>query len=157
MTARGFSERFWAKVDKSAGPDGCWLWTASKVTCGYGGFSVGHRTLRAHRIAWELVNGPIPDGLCVCHRCDVRPCVNPAHLFLGTQAENTADKVAKGRQGTPRGEAHGSVKITDAQVALMRADRAAEGLCYRKLGAKYGISRSQAWRIVSMTNRWVAQ
>lgn len=93
------SDRFWAKVDRN--PDGCWLWTGSKSSHGYGQlFSMvgGHRAvLHTHRISWELHNGPIPDGLWVLHRCDVRPCVRPDHLFLGTRQDNTDDMMAKGR------------------------------------------------------------
>jgi hypothetical protein len=95
-------ERFWLKVNKSGpvvrddlGP--CWVWTGRTRNTGYGGFG---RSWLAHRFAWELTNAPIADGLCVLHRCDNPPCVNPAHLFLGTQADNNRDCGAKGRNNT---------------------------------------------------------
>lgn len=87
-------DRFWAKVEKT---DGCWLWRASRSKeDGYGIVTDRGRKILAHRFSWELHNGPIPDGLLVCHTCDVKPCVNPAHLWLGTYSENTKDAFNKG-------------------------------------------------------------
>jgi hypothetical protein len=95
--------RFWSKVDKNGGANACWEWTAkarSNYKKWYGAFNVGGRVDRSHRVAWELENGAIPEGLCVCHRCDNPKCCNPAHLFLGSHAENMSDMRAKGRHVT---------------------------------------------------------
>jgi hypothetical protein len=88
------ADDFWAKVDRSGE---CWMWTARRNGGGYG----IHRRQLAHRVSWELHVGAIPDGMCICHRCDTPACVNPVHLFLGTRADNNADMIAKGRYVNP--------------------------------------------------------
>jgi len=94
----GLAERLSRKLDFSAGPDGCWLWTGAKVHNGYGHISDGRgRLIATHRAAYQVWVGQIPDGLNVLHRCDVRACCNPAHLWIGTQSENLFDAGAKGR------------------------------------------------------------
>jgi hypothetical protein len=89
---------FWAKVDKT---DSCWNWTAAKKQLGYGLFKVGRKTVLAHRLAYQWQYGEIPDGLFCCHTCDNPACVNPAHIFLGTAADNNADRDRKGRLVIP--------------------------------------------------------
>lgn len=128
-------ERFWLRVDRSAGVSGCWPWTGHRRHGGYGKFTTPTTTL-AHRASWEIANGPIPDGLHVCHACDNPPCVNPAHLFLGTNADNVADRVAKGRPAF--GERWHSSKLTDVQVREIRASTEP----IRVLGPRYGIAFS---------------
>lgn len=126
---------FWAKIDKR-GPDDCWEWLASGDVRGYGQFGLLPAGMfYAHRIAYYLATGKQPGPLCVCHKCDVPGCCNPAHLFLGTQADNMADMRIKDRACV--GSSHGSSKLTEAQVLEIRASDASGAA----LGAKYGVKR----------------
>jgi hypothetical protein len=150
-----FLARYWARVDKSGD---CWLWTGGKTVAGYGILYQGGRGSRriyAHRVAWELANGPIPDGLLVCHACDTPPCVNPAHLWLGTDSDNAWDKSRKGRSTTgdkhglrlhpervPRGERSGAAKLTEVDVRTIRIRYAGGGVTQQRLADEYGVVNS---------------
>jgi hypothetical protein len=143
---RPLADRFWEKVDQR-GPEECWPWTAYIDSAGYGNFGGP----RAPRVAWQLTNGPIPGGLYVCHHCDNPICVNPAHLFIGTQAENMADAVSKGRQA--RGERAHHAKLTEAQVIhLRRAYPPGTRIPYKPLAEQYGVTRMAIHYAIRGTN-----
>lgn len=130
-------ERFMAKVSPCP-LTGCWWWTGGEESSGYGRFNVAlGEQERSHRAAWLLFRGLIPPGMEVCHSCDNRACVNPAHLFLGTNAENIADMVAKERHAT--GERQASAKLTDAAVEEIRAAYRAGGVTQRELADRFGV------------------
>jgi hypothetical protein len=143
-------ERFWRSVDKS--PSGCWLWTATKTTFGYGVFWADGRLHKAHRWSYELLRGPIPKGLHALHHCDTPACVNPEHLFLGTQADNVADMRAKGRgfdippEKAPHGERNGHARLTAELVLAIRAACAGDDL-HREIAARFGVSAGQVSHI----------
>lgn len=145
---RPVAERFWEKVDKR-GPDDCWLWTAAIHKAGYGVISKGNRLgyELAHRVSWQIHFGEIPDDLQVLHKCDNRRCVNPHHLFLGTNADNVADKMAKGRYSCGKGESHYGAKLTEAQVLEIR-DLFAQGIARAEIGQRFGITQSHVSGIV---------
>ena len=153
-------DRFWGRVDRSGGEGSCWLWLGGKhQSLGYGRVHLGGRNGRrvlAHRYAWELTNGH-PGVLCVLHRCDNTRCVNPAHLFLGTIADNNADAKAKGRlsRGEPhsfKGERHPAAKLTEADVLAIRIAHAA-GERQADLASRYGV-RVMAISDVVRGARW---
>lgn len=129
-------KRFLEKIDR--GP-GCWAWRAGKTSLGYGQFRVDGRNLYAHRVAWAHFRGELPEEAVVCHSCDNPACVNPDHLFLGTQADNLADMARKGRQGGAR---------LDQEKADEIRRRHARGETQTALAAEFGVSQATVWRVV---------
>jgi hypothetical protein len=145
--------RFWDKVEKSS-PSACWLWTAAQIR-GYGQFHLGRDgakqyTVYAHRYAWTITNGPIPDNLQVCHRCDVPLCCNPLHMFLGTQQDNMTDARQRGRLV----DGQHLIKVDDAGIRdiLQNYRPRING---KQLAAKYGITLVSLMRFVNGTARVV--
>lgn len=156
-----FETRFREKVDKENGPihpihGRCWEWTAQLHVAGYGLIRWQATHALSHRTSWFLAYGEWP-ALCVLHKCDNRKCVRPAHLFLGTRAENAADRVAKhrGRSGDRRGIRNPAATLTESDIVDMRS-LASMGATRRTLEEEYGISRAmvgyilrrEAWRHV---------
>ncbi len=132
------SQTFWSKFEKTAG---CWEWTGRIALHGYGVLTRNAKSLLAHRVSWEVHNGPVPEGAWVLHRCDNRSCVNPDHLFLGTGAENVSDMMSKGRHAY--GERNAQSKLTEEQVREIRDLHAAGGITHDRLAARYGVARSR--------------
>lgn len=146
------NEKLWSQVEKSEDPNGCWLWTGRVNQYGYGRMWLGGHQVFVHRHVWEQLNGPIPETMCVCHKCDVRNCVAPHHLFVATTQENTQDKMDKGRHRTnpPKGEAAHNSKLTEDDV---REIRATTGMTQIEMGKKYGVHSSIISEILS-GKRW---
>ena len=130
----------------------CIEWMKSRDRRGYGVQWFQGRTHRAHRVAWMEANGPIPEGMYVCHHCDNPPCVNVEHLFLGTQVDNMHDMVVKGRsKGQPPGERHPMAKLSAADIEAIRLDPRSQS----KIAAQYGCSRGHIGRIKN-GKRWAS-
>lgn len=146
---QNISARFWAKV-RVASPKECWEWTAYRRPKGYGQFAIDARrkAVPAHRVAYELTNGPIGDGLSICHRCDNPACCNPSHLFAASNAVNVADKVRKNRHA--KGEMI-KRKLSEPKVRAIRDEYAAGGITVRKLAALYDIDHSTVVGIINRT------
>lgn len=127
-------------------PNGCWYWIGATNKGGYGVIQVDRKPVSTHRMAFDLFVGPIPKGLFVCHKCDVRKCVNPDHLFIGTHADNTADMVNKGRSA--HGERSNHVKLTEADVLEIRKMYADGGILQSELAKRFGVSHSLVVKII---------
>ena len=137
-------ERFWAKVDKSAGDQGCWEWIASRDKKGYGAFGLNGKRVQSHRLSAAMAGLDI-EGLCVCHKCDNPSCVNPDHLFAGTKADNNRDMVEKGRASRfkgsmNKGSAHGNSKLTEEDVVEIK-ERLRAGETQTSIAKDFGVSR----------------
>ncbi len=170
MTEATLEARFWAKVAKA--PTGCWEWQAATDRHGYGFIGLGVRAVgtgRAHRVSYVLAYGSVPKGMCVLHRCDNPPCVNPVHLFLGSRADNMRDMKAKGRAASGerngsrtqpgairRGEQLPQTKISDAEVRQARLLWETGKWRQSHLAEKYRISQSNISRIVNAVSRRTA-
>lgn len=142
--------RFWSKVNVTEKVDDCWEWTASLQNKGYGQFQHGGRagTMKiASRVSWEIAYGSIPKGVGVLHDCDNPKCVNPNHLFLGTQKRNMEDAVQKGRQA--HGERSGAHKLTVAKVIEIRKRYNDGGISQETLAQEMGVTRRTIGRVVS--------
>ena len=144
------AERFWSRVDTSGE---CWVWTGYINQDGYGRLSIDGRLIMAHRVSWELHHGPIPDGMRVLHDCpggDNPACVNPSHLWIGTQRDNIRDMLLKQRQ--QRGETNGNARLTESDVRTIR-DLVAGGMNQSQVARLYGIAPNHICRIVNR-RRW---
>lgn len=171
--------RFWSKVDKTGD---CWVWTAGTRGRGshrYGAIRINGKNRSAHRVSWELTNGPIPGGLVVCHHCDNPPCVRPDHLFLGTVQDNALDRDRKGRSGLPAsnqnpdhirhraagirayweqhpgaraGSKAGFSKLTEQQALEIIATYKAGGITQEQLGRRYGVNQRTVSTIITGTH-----
>lgn len=162
--------RFWPKVMKPLGWDECWPWSgarkSSRPTQAYGHFKLAsYMTVGAHRLSFALYTGRSPGDLCVCHRCDNPICVNPTHLFLGTQQDNTADKMAKGRHrsGDHSGEKNPGAKLSADQVETIKT-LIGNGLTNVAIGRRFGVThqlvskirRGRAWGAEAMQPKYAS-
>ena len=145
------TERFWRKVDRRD-PHECWEWQGGTKGIPYGVFLTTpafkqRKVTIPSRYSWELHHGPVPEGMCVLHRCDNPPCVNPAHLFLGTPSDNTQDMLEKGRHPSRAGEANGWASLTEADVREMRR-LYGEGMRNADIARHMGLDPRTTHRIV---------
>lgn len=124
---------------------GCWLWTGALASNGYGNYRIG-RTQRAHRVSWALHNGPITDGLHVLHHCDNRACVNPAHLYLGRDADNNADMMKRDRHHKLRGSQQAAAKLNEDDVLTIKRALAG-GVGAASLARRYGVTTTAVCHI----------
>ena len=148
-------KRFWDKVNKT---EHCWEWTGGKNTQGYGIFGFQGKIMKAHRVSWILTNGEIPmgtgvHGTCVLHKCDNPGCINPKHLFLGSNKDNMIDMQNKGRKVIQKNEHHPMCKLTDEQIKEIRITYATGKYTQRSLGDCFGITQVHIGRIINNKTR----
>lgn len=146
---KGLADQLWSKVEKT---DTCWIFRRSLNHAGYGQIhsSIRKRPLLAHRVAYELTHGPIPDGLFVCHKCDNPPCCNPDHLFLGTPADNREDQRQKDR--IPYGVQHQNAVLSDDDVITI-LELGARRVPQQEIAHQFGVTQSLVSRLLSGQRR----
>ncbi len=141
---------FWTHVEKTE--SGCWMWTGCTFSNGYGRVRLKrNRTVVAHRLSWELTNGPIPEGMFACHKCDVRACVNPNHIFLGTDADNVRDCIEKCRRADLSGSKHPMAKLSEADIQIIRERRKA-GEQLKQIAPDFGVTKQMICCITTGKN-----
>jgi len=140
---QSIDKRFGRYVNKD-NQNGCWIWTGAKFNNGYGAIDGNG----SHRLSWELHNGPIPKDLCVCHKCDNPSCVNPEHLFLGTQKDNIQDMIKKGRRGDIKGEKHPHSKLTEEKVRKIRDLYEIKDYTMNELADMYAVNQKTIWELL---------
>jgi hypothetical protein len=175
---KSLEERFWEKVDKK-GSEECWEWKAGISGSGYGTFWLDGKSFRTNRVSYELFYGKIPPDMFICHHCDNPKCVNPTHLFLGTNSDNMMDAVKKGKllggrgdrngshthpervargdkssarlhpESVPRGESHHWARLDDDKVKEIRQLYANGTISQQRLAIKFGVTQSAIWAIVN--------
>jgi hypothetical protein len=141
--------RFDAKVQRSHVPGACWPWLAARDQDGYGLFKLHSKMVKAHRVAFQLTNGPVPPGLLVLHRCDTPSCCNAAHLFAGTHQDNMDDMALKGRGGIARRAHHGRARLTEADVTYIRVRFASGRASQSDIAREKGVSQALISKIVN--------
>jgi len=143
-----FAQKFWSrtKIDGD-----CLIWIGCKFKSGYGKVNSGGRMLRANRVAWELLNGPIPDGFCIRHTCDNPSCVKPSHLLVGTQKQNVCDMIERGRKNPEKGTARYNCKLDETKIREIRA--LAPFTSAAALSRRYGVVPKTISQIIAR-KRW---
>jgi len=138
---------FWKKVEAGPFMD-CWLWTASKLPDGYGRFAVNRRLQLAHRVSWIIHNGPIPEGMLICHRCDCPSCVNPYHLYAGTASDNMQDMIRKDRRKPCKGEGHPITNLSNQKVLEIRKLWLEGSMTQLEIAKRFSVRTPAIWKIV---------
>lgn len=142
--------RFWAKIANVPDENGCWIWLGAK-SMGYGRIILKRKVVQAHHLTAREMHGPIPNGLFALHKCDVRACVNPHHIYYGTPKRNSTDMVQRGRSS--KGERNGMCKLTEHDVRVIRDTYARGGTTQASLAEQYSLTNGAVSMIISRT-RW---